>query len=43
MVTALFLSMLLMTAPAETVFAMEGTSPGIKVGTAISLLVAKKS
>jgi predicted helicase len=26
----------------ETVFAMEGTSPGIKIGTAISLLVAKK-
>jgi hypothetical protein len=27
----------------ETVFAMEGTSPGIKVGTAISLLIAKKA
>src|SRR5437867_6180555 len=26
----------------ETVFAMEGTSPGIKIGTSISLLVAKK-
>jgi predicted helicase len=26
----------------ETIFAMEGTSPGIKIGTAISLLVAKK-
>jgi predicted helicase len=26
----------------ETVFAMEGTSPGIKIGTAVSLLVAKK-
>jgi predicted helicase len=27
----------------ETVFAMEGTSPGIKIGTAVSLLVAKKN
>jgi predicted helicase len=26
----------------ETVFAMEGTSPGIKIGTAVSLLVRKK-